>query len=52
MPTCSEFVADHHEAEADVSVVLVPADGRGDCGSVRLDGEGRRRELRGETGPV
>ena len=33
-----QFVAVHREAQADASVILVPADGRGDCGSVRIDG--------------
>jgi NDP-sugar pyrophosphorylase family protein len=35
------FVAGHREAGADASVVVVPADGRDDCGSVRMDAEGR-----------
>jgi NDP-sugar pyrophosphorylase family protein len=37
----AEFVAGHCEARADVSVVVVPADGRGDCGSVLVDGDGK-----------
>src|SRR5271166_4910654 len=36
-----EFVFDHHEAKADISLVVVHADGRGDCGSVLLDGVGK-----------
>jgi NDP-sugar pyrophosphorylase family protein len=35
------FAADHRNTGADASVLLVPPDGRGDCGSVRLDGTGR-----------
>jgi NDP-sugar pyrophosphorylase family protein len=36
----SKFVAEHNEAKADASVVVVPADGRGDCGSVSVRGSG------------
>src|SRR5271169_3026206 len=36
-----QLVVDHHEANADLSVVVVSADGRGDCGSVLIDGSGR-----------
>jgi D-glycero-alpha-D-manno-heptose 1-phosphate guanylyltransferase len=36
-----ELVADYQETQAHASVVVVPADGRGDCGSVLLDGEGK-----------
>src|SRR5208337_5433325 len=36
-----EFAVEHHEANADLSVVVVPADGRGDCGSVLIDGVGK-----------
>ena len=35
-----EFAVDHQEAKADLSVVVVPADGRGDCGSIALDEAG------------
>lgn len=35
-----EFVVDHQEGKADLSIVVVPADGRGDCGSILLDGRG------------
>jgi hypothetical protein len=37
----AELVANHHMAKADASVVVVPADARGDCGSVQLDGSGK-----------
>ena len=33
------FAADHRESEADVSVVVVPVDERGDVGSILLDGD-------------
>ena len=36
-----EFVADYCQSKADASVVVVPADGRGDCGSVLVDGSGK-----------
>lgn len=36
-----EFVANHREAKADASVVVVPADERADCGSVRVDVDGK-----------
>lgn len=35
------FLAAHREARADASVVLVPADGRKDCGLVRVAGNGQ-----------
>jgi NDP-sugar pyrophosphorylase family protein len=35
------FVVDHRRANADLSAVVVAADGRGDCGSVLLDGNGK-----------
>lgn len=34
------FVAHHHESGADASLVVVPADGRGDVGTVLVDGHG------------
>ena len=34
----SKFLDSNREARADASVVLVPADGRADCGSVLVDG--------------
>src|SRR5271157_5831547 len=37
----SELAAGHQEANADLSVVVVPADGRGDCGSVVIDGSSK-----------
>ncbi len=36
-----KFVAAHRETKADASVIVVPADGRGDCGSVKVDVFGR-----------
>ena len=36
-----EFVVDHHKTKADLSIVVVPADGRGDCGSIAIDGSGK-----------
>ena len=36
-----KFVADYRESGADVSVVVVPGDGRIDCGAVRVDQNGR-----------
>jgi len=35
------FVVDHRESNADVSLVVVPTDGRGDCGVVQVDRKGR-----------
>jgi NDP-sugar pyrophosphorylase family protein len=35
------FVADHGKSKADASVLIVPADGRSDCGSVQVDGNGK-----------
>ena len=32
-----EFAAEHHKVNADLSLVVVPADGRCDCGSVLVD---------------
>ena len=45
----SKLVASHRQANADASVVVVPADGRGDCGSVLLDENGAIGQLSGET---
>jgi D-glycero-alpha-D-manno-heptose 1-phosphate guanylyltransferase len=36
-----QFVADHEASEADVSVVVVSVDGRGDCGTVEVEPNGR-----------
>jgi len=35
------LVVDHHQANADLSVVVVAAEGRDDCGSVLLDASGK-----------
>ena len=35
------LVSDHREANADISLVVVPTDGRHDCGSVMVDKSGR-----------
>jgi NDP-sugar pyrophosphorylase family protein len=35
------LVREHASSQADATVVVVPADGRNDCGSVRIDSEGR-----------
>jgi NDP-sugar pyrophosphorylase family protein len=32
-----KFVADYHESKVDASVIVVPADGRADCGTVLVD---------------
>ena len=45
-----EFVVDHHEMKADVSVVVVPADGRGDGGSVVIDGNRQPYEFAEKEG--
>jgi NDP-sugar pyrophosphorylase family protein len=37
----SAFVAGHRESQADLSVVVVPADGRADCGLVSADPTGK-----------
>jgi NDP-sugar pyrophosphorylase family protein len=37
----SRFVADHRKSQADLSVVVVPTDGRVDCGLVSTDPGGR-----------
>jgi len=34
------FVADHYQSTADVSLLVVPADGRNDCGTVRVKKDG------------
>jgi len=34
------FVTYHHESKADASLVVVPTDGRGDCGNVVVDEQG------------
>jgi len=45
-----EFSAHHGRSHADVSVLVVPADGRVDCGSVLLDQEGRLTEFEEKKG--
>jgi NDP-sugar pyrophosphorylase family protein len=35
------FVSEHDKVKADVSVIVVPNDGRVDCGSVSVDGQNR-----------
>jgi mannose-1-phosphate guanylyltransferase len=35
-----QFVTGHREQHSDISMVVVPTDERGDCGSVRVDGQG------------
>jgi mannose-1-phosphate guanylyltransferase len=35
------FVVDHSESKADASIVIVPADGRSDCGSVLVGPDGK-----------
>jgi NDP-sugar pyrophosphorylase family protein len=46
-----ELVANHHRTKADTSVVVVPADGRGDCGSVQFDGSGNLTSFEEKQGP-
>jgi NDP-sugar pyrophosphorylase family protein len=46
-----EFVADYRESRADVSVVVAPSDGRADCGSVRVDGNGKLASFEEKQGP-
>ena len=36
----AELVADHRRARADLTLVVNPPDGRGDCGSVYVNGQG------------
>jgi NDP-sugar pyrophosphorylase family protein len=37
----TEFVIDYRESNADASVIVVPPDGRADCGMVVVDGNGK-----------
>jgi NDP-sugar pyrophosphorylase family protein len=46
-----ELVANHYSAKADASVVVVPADGRGDCGSVQFDGSRNLASFEEKQGP-
>jgi D-glycero-alpha-D-manno-heptose 1-phosphate guanylyltransferase len=48
----SDFVASHREAKADVSVIVVPADGRADCGSVLVDADGNIAGFAEKQGPL
>ncbi|MFN0171044.1 MAG: sugar phosphate nucleotidyltransferase [Bryobacteraceae bacterium] len=41
----SQLVEEHRRSKADVSLVVVPVDGRADCGSVRIDEDGRVAEF-------
>jgi NDP-sugar pyrophosphorylase family protein len=47
-----ELVVDHHKAQADVSVVVVPADGRTDCGSVLINEDGELASFSEKEGPL
>src|SRR5262249_35358185 len=47
----ARFMAEHREAKVDASVVVVPADGRGDCGSVLVDENGRLASFAEKKGP-
>ena len=46
-----KFVADHRESKAGASVVVVPADGRDDCGSVLVDENGKLAGFEEKRGP-
>jgi NDP-sugar pyrophosphorylase family protein len=46
------FAAAHRESHADVSVVVVPPDGRGDCGSVKLAADGSVLSFQEKPGPL
>jgi mannose-1-phosphate guanylyltransferase len=37
----SKFVAHYRKSKVDISILIVPADGRNDCGSVLIDGTGK-----------
>jgi NDP-sugar pyrophosphorylase family protein len=37
----SNFVADYRESKVEASMLIVPADGRNDCGSVLIEGTGK-----------
>ena len=47
-----EFVVDHHKTKADLSIVVVPADGRGDCGSIAIDGSGKLTSFAEKQDPI
>lgn len=46
------IVGVHRQSRADVSVVVVPPDGRGDCGSVKLAGDGTVLTFQEKPGPL
>ena len=46
------FVNRHRESRADVSVVVVPPDGRSDCGSVKLAEDGTVISFQEKPGPL
>jgi mannose-1-phosphate guanylyltransferase len=46
-----KFAAQHSAAQADISIIAVPADGRGDCGSVILDRHGNVSNFVEKAGP-
>ena len=46
------FASTHHESGADVSVVVVPPDGRSDCGSVKLSEDGTAVSFQEKPGPL
>ena len=46
------FTDRHRESRADLSVVVVPPDGRGDCGSVRLAVDGAVLSFQEKPGPI
>jgi NDP-sugar pyrophosphorylase family protein len=46
-----KFVVDHRESNAHVSLVVVPADGRGDCGVVQVDRNGRVERFEEKKSP-
>lgn len=48
----SKLVASHRQANADASLVVVPADGRGDCGSVLLNENGALASFQEKPGAV
>jgi D-glycero-alpha-D-manno-heptose 1-phosphate guanylyltransferase len=46
------LITAYHQSNADVSVVVVPPDGRGDCGSVKLAADGAVLSFREKPGPL
>jgi len=46
-----ELVANYHKVRTDASIVVVPADSRGDCGSVQLDENGKLAAFAEKYGP-